>query len=159
MTRAPARVVSLAVLAAVAGCRLVPPPEPDDYRAEALPALQTPGQWTAGETSGAVTAGWPASFGDAQLASLVTEAIAHNPDLRVAAARVQVASEYAQLADSTLWPQVNLLARGESVQFFGPVVPNAQTARRLVQGALQGELGAVSDAALTGLPARVRALR
>ena len=52
-----------------------------------------------------------------------------------------------------------LLARGELVQFFGPVVPNAQTARRLVQRALQGELGAVSDAALAGLPARLRALR
>ena len=42
----------------------------------------------------------------------MAEAIAHNPDLRVAAARVQVASEYVQLADSTLWPQVNLLAPG-----------------------------------------------
>jgi multidrug efflux system outer membrane protein len=42
----------------------------------------------------------------------VTEAMAHNLDLRVAAARVQVASEYVTLADSTLYPQVNLLARG-----------------------------------------------
>ena len=112
MTRALGEVLSLVVLVAVAGCRLVPPPQPDDYRAEALPGLQTAAQWTAGETSGTVAAGWLASFGDAQLASLVTEAITHNPDLRVAAARVQVASQYAELADSTLWPQVNLLARG-----------------------------------------------
>ena len=38
--------------------------------------------------------------------------MANNLDLKVAAARVQVASEYVKLADSTLWPQVNLLARG-----------------------------------------------
>ena len=38
--------------------------------------------------------------------------MANNLDLQVAAARVQVASEYVKLADSTLWPQVNLLARG-----------------------------------------------
>ncbi|HET8699930.1 MAG TPA: TolC family protein, partial [Gammaproteobacteria bacterium] len=37
---------------------------------------------------------------------------AHNPDLLVAAARVAVASEYVQLSASTLYPQVNVLARG-----------------------------------------------
>jgi NodT family efflux transporter outer membrane factor (OMF) lipoprotein len=38
--------------------------------------------------------------------------MAYNPDLRVAAARVEVASEYVNVAESTLYPQVNLLARG-----------------------------------------------
>jgi thiol-disulfide isomerase/thioredoxin len=51
-----------------------------------------------------------------------------------------------------------LIARGERVHFFGPVMPHAQTARQLVQRALQGDLGVVSDAALAGLPARLRAL-
>jgi multidrug efflux system outer membrane protein len=112
MTRTLGKAVGLGVLVAISGCALAPPPQPEDYRAEALPALKTPGQWRAGETSGTVAAGWLESFGDEQLQSFVAEAIAHNPDLRVAAARVQVAAEYAQLADSTLWPQVNLLARG-----------------------------------------------
>lgn len=104
---------ALVVLSALgAGCAATTPPEPEDYRAEALPALTVPGQWTAGETGGAVAIGWLDTFGDPQLAALVAEAVARNPDLRVAAARVQVAAEYAQLADSTLWPQVNLLARG-----------------------------------------------
>ncbi len=42
------------------------------------------------------------TFGDPRLDALVTEAMANNLDLRVAAARVQVASEYVELADSTL---------------------------------------------------------
>ena len=62
--------------------------------------------------TGPVAFSWLAQFGDARLHELVTEAMQHNPDLQVAAARVQVAFEYANLASSTLWPQVNLLARG-----------------------------------------------
>ena len=52
-----------------------------------------------------------------------------------------------------------LIAGGEEIRFFGPVTPHAQTARQLVQRALQGQLGSVADAALAGLPARLRALR
>jgi NodT family efflux transporter outer membrane factor (OMF) lipoprotein len=104
--------VGAALVVALAGCAVAPPPAPADYRAEALPAFAVPDQWPVGETSAGLGPGWLASFDDPQLKALVVEAVARNPDLRVAAARVQVASEYAQLADSTLWPQVNLLARG-----------------------------------------------
>jgi thioredoxin 1 len=52
-----------------------------------------------------------------------------------------------------------LVARGDEIRFFGPVTPHAQTARQLVQRALLGQLGAVADAALAGLPARLRALK
>jgi thiol-disulfide isomerase/thioredoxin len=51
-----------------------------------------------------------------------------------------------------------LIAQGDRVHFFGPVLPHAQTARQLVQRALQGDLSVVTDAALAGLPARLRAL-
>jgi len=112
MTRSSRTLPALAVLVVLAGCQLAPPPKPADYQVEALPALQVAPHWTAAETSGTVAAGWLKSFGDTQLEALVAEAVAHNPDLRVAAARVQVASEYAKLSDATLWPQVNLLARG-----------------------------------------------
>jgi NodT family efflux transporter outer membrane factor (OMF) lipoprotein len=105
--------VVLAVAAALSACAVQPPPKPADYQADALPGLKVPAQWTAGEAGqGAVANGWLATFGDPRLDALVAEAIAHNPDLRVAAAQVKVASEYANLAGSTLWPQVNLLARG-----------------------------------------------
>ncbi len=52
-----------------------------------------------------------------------------------------------------------LIARGDGISFFGPVTPHAQVARQLVQRALQGQLGTVADAALAGLPARLRAAR
>ena len=51
-----------------------------------------------------------------------------------------------------------LIAHGELIDFYGPVLPHAHTARQMVQRALRGELGTVSDAALAGLPARLRAL-
>ena len=51
-----------------------------------------------------------------------------------------------------------LIARGDSILFFGPVTPHPQTAVRLLHRALLGELALVSDAHLAGLPERVRAL-
>ena len=105
--------LALAVVAALAGCALAPPPQPEEFRSQALPAVQVPGQWTGGEAvAGPVTGTWLATFADPRLEALVAEALAHNPDLQVASARVLVASEYVNLADSTLYPQVNLLARG-----------------------------------------------
>ena len=106
------RTIAAAALVALSGCAIAPPPKTADYGTQAMPNVQLPAQWTAGEVAGPVTAGWLAGLGDGQLQALVAEAIAHNPDLQVAAAQVAVASEYAQLADSTLWPQVKLLAAG-----------------------------------------------
>ncbi len=105
--------LALAVVAMLSACALAPPPKPADYRAEALGGVKPPDQWTAaGATAEPAAGSWLAAFGDPRLDALVTEAMANNLDLRVAATRVQVASEYVELADSTLWPQVNLLARG-----------------------------------------------
>jgi NodT family efflux transporter outer membrane factor (OMF) lipoprotein len=105
--------VSLAVTALLQGCVLPPPPKSADIQPQALPGVTVPGQWTGpGAASEAVTVAWLATFQDPRLNALVAEAIQHNPDLLVAAARVEVAAQYAELADSTLYPQVNLLARG-----------------------------------------------
>jgi thiol-disulfide isomerase/thioredoxin len=51
-----------------------------------------------------------------------------------------------------------LLAQGERIAFFGPVMPHLQTARQLLDRALQGKLEASVHASLDGLPARLRAL-
>src|SRR5512141_876756 len=105
--------VTLALFATLAACAVQQPPKPADMRVEALPGVQVPAQWTAGGAGAEAVAGqWLATFADPRLDALVAEAIAHNPDLKVAEAQVRIAAEYAQLADSTLWPQVNLLARG-----------------------------------------------
>ncbi|MCK9684277.1 thioredoxin family protein [Scleromatobacter humisilvae] len=54
-----------------------------------------------------------------------------------------------------------LLARGDQVLFFGPVLPHAQTLDRLVRNALDTDLPPLSTAALAedvrALPARLRA--
>jgi multidrug efflux system outer membrane protein len=101
------------VLAATYGCALKAPRETDEMRREALPNLTVPAQWAEkGGMSGSVGGGWLAGFHDAQLDALVREAIANNPDLRVAAARVEQAAGYARLAGAALYPQVNVLARG-----------------------------------------------
>ena len=55
---------------------------------------------------------WLAEFHDDQLAAAVAEAIAHNADLRVGAARVEQAQLYAKLAGAKLYPSVDLLAHG-----------------------------------------------
>lgn len=53
-----------------------------------------------------------------------------------------------------------LLARGDQVLFFGPLLPHAQTLDRLLRGALAGELAPLTPAALApdvaALPARLR---
>ena len=54
-----------------------------------------------------------------------------------------------------------LLARGDQVLFFGPVMPHAQTLDRLARGALDAGLPPLAPDALTpdvrALPARLRA--
>jgi outer membrane protein, multidrug efflux system len=104
------------VVAALGGCALKKPPERVELTKEALPNLQAPAAWTAppgaAGTAGAVASAWLATFHDPQLDSLVEEALRYNPDLRVAAARVEQAASYVKVAGATLLPQVNALARG-----------------------------------------------
>ena len=53
-----------------------------------------------------------------------------------------------------------LLARGDAILFFGPILPHAQTIDRLLRGAVAGELPPLSPDALApdvrALPARLR---
>lgn len=96
---------------AAAGCALKTPPERAELWKDALPNLQTPAQWKAGGAAGRVADGWLASFGESRLDALVREALAHNPDLRVAAARVEQAAGYVKVAGGALYPSVSVLAR------------------------------------------------
>mgnify|MGYP001318642221 CR=1 FL=1 len=112
--RAPYSLIAAAVAAAaVAGCALKPPPAREDVAAQALPNYQLTEHWSAmAGGSGAVADRWLAAFRDARLDALVAEALAFNPDLRLAAARVEEAAAYVRLSGGTLYPQVNLLAKG-----------------------------------------------
>jgi multidrug efflux system outer membrane protein len=107
---APAAVIVLLLLP---GCGLKQPPDAATIKTEALPAVDVPGAWTAaGAGGGAVSDNWLTTFQDDPLTAAVAEAIAHNADLRVGAARVEQAVLYARLAGARLYPSVDLLARG-----------------------------------------------
>jgi multidrug efflux system outer membrane protein len=94
------------------GCALKDPPSGEELRSQTLSHASIPGQWTSGETpAGAVVDGWLASFSDEALPALVAEALEHNADLRVAAARVEQAAGYARAAGAAIYPAVILFAR------------------------------------------------
>lgn len=63
-------------------------------------------------SSDTVGGDWLASFGDRELDALVQEAVAHNPDLRVAAVRVEQAAAYVRMAQAALRPQIGLAGTG-----------------------------------------------
>ncbi len=75
--------------------------------------IETPAQWTAGTVAGArvKTLRW-ASFADSMAADLVAEALAHNYDLRAAAARLQAAAAQARIAGAEFLPQAGAGADG-----------------------------------------------
>jgi NodT family efflux transporter outer membrane factor (OMF) lipoprotein len=111
--RALRSILAATVAAALVGCALKSPPERDALAQEAAANRQVPQKWTAaGGAPGAVADRWLATFSDPQLDELVREALAFNPDLRIAAARVEQAAAYQKVAGALLYPQVNLLARG-----------------------------------------------
>ncbi|HET9734888.1 MAG TPA: efflux transporter outer membrane subunit [Burkholderiales bacterium] len=107
------RARGLLVALLLSGCALQSPPEREELRKQALPDYPIPAQYTGGApVDGDVAGAWLASFRDTALVEMVNEALIANPDLRVAAARVEQASAAARLAGATLWPQVNAMARG-----------------------------------------------
>jgi multidrug efflux system outer membrane protein len=106
-------ITGVAGMALLAGCLLKEPPTASDLRNETLNHTFIPPHWTGADTpTGPVQDGWLATFGDATLDSLVEEALVHNADLEVAAARVEQARAYAKAAGAAIYPSVTLLARG-----------------------------------------------
>jgi NodT family efflux transporter outer membrane factor (OMF) lipoprotein len=107
------RIIVGVICATMAGCALKKPPDAAEIKEQALPKVGVPAQWTArGAGAGQVADNWLVTFHDDQLTAAVVEAIAHNTDLRVGAARVEQALLYAKLAGARLYPSVDLLARG-----------------------------------------------
>jgi multidrug efflux system outer membrane protein len=107
------RAAVVAIALVLQGCVLQSPPKSEDIRTQALPNLKPPPAWTTqGGVAQPVGEGWLATFHDAQLEALVLEALEHNPDLRIAASRVEQAAGFVKSSGATLYPQVSLLARG-----------------------------------------------
>jgi outer membrane protein, multidrug efflux system len=103
------RATLLAAALVVAGCALKVPPTHTDVIDQALPrATRIPPVWRADPRGGELTNDWLKSFNDATLEALVTEAIANNPDLRAAAAKVTIAQQTVIVVGSRLLPWVGV---------------------------------------------------
>ena len=98
----------------VAGCATKSPPTRAEIQQQSgtISSLTPASAWKAGGVEGNISDNWLATFNDPQLDTLVREAIANNPDLRIAATRVEQASQYVELAKASLRPAVNLLGIG-----------------------------------------------
>jgi outer membrane protein, multidrug efflux system len=98
----------------IAGCVTKAPPTRAEIQkqAGAISALTPESTWKAGGVEGNISDNWLAGFNDPQLDALVREAVASNPDLRVAATKVEQASQYVELAKASLRPAVNLFGTG-----------------------------------------------
>lgn len=98
--------------AALLGCATQAEPTGAEIREDALVSPTLREGWTAGGEAGEIQDNWLASFGDAELESLVAEALLHNPDLQAAAARVEQSAGYVERARAALRPAVGLLGTG-----------------------------------------------
>jgi len=99
----------------VTGCATKSPPTRAEIHQQSgtLTNLPLTNAWKAAPVStNSIRDNWLATFGDAQLDALIAEAITNNPDLRVAAARVEQAGEYVRLAKAALKPALNLIGTG-----------------------------------------------
>src|SRR5438094_5936503 len=105
-------VVGLLAGAILAGCATKSPPAAAEIPQQALTNVTLPAAWKAGGKTGSIGDDWLATFEDEQLKALVSEAITNNPDLRIAATRVQTASHYVELARAALRPSITLAGTG-----------------------------------------------
>jgi outer membrane protein, multidrug efflux system len=106
------KICLLAVISTLSGC-VASPPEGTEIREQALGHLDLEHPWKADNAAAdTVTDNWLASFADPQLDALVQEAITNNPDLRVAAARVEQAGQYVNVAQAALRPWISIAGTG-----------------------------------------------
>jgi outer membrane protein, multidrug efflux system len=88
--------------------------------------FEPPGQWSVpGVSAEALTQPWWMGLGSTNLANLVAEALAHNPDLEIAAARLGAAEAEARIAGADLTPSLGAtLGGGRAKQnFIGLPIP------------------------------------
>lgn len=141
------------ILLALAGCISGPAYE--------RPAAELPAAWSSAPAEGKAAPGerWWTLYGDAALDRLVDEALKHNQDLALAAARVDEARALAQVADSDRFPVVDATAQRDRARSSErspmPLPPGAPLERNTYSAQLNvsyeldlwGRLRSASDAA------------
>lgn len=102
------------LLFSAGGCATDDPPSLKEIQEQAgLNALGLDKPWREGGAEvGCARDNWLATFDDPQLAALVAEGMKANPDLRIAAVRIEQARQYVELAKSAMLPAINLFGTG-----------------------------------------------
>lgn len=101
LRRAPL-VLALAALLPIAGCITLPQTRQAD--------LPLPEAWPAGQTAARIAPDWWTAFHDPVLDQLMAEALAHNDDLKLAAARILEARANLGLARADQYPEAEVSA-------------------------------------------------
>ncbi|HSG22668.1 MAG TPA: efflux transporter outer membrane subunit, partial [Azonexus sp.] len=108
--------ISLAVLSTLSACAILSPPDRDELTRQALAETQLPAIWKFAKTPGEFDAETLGFELPPELNALIREAQANNPDLRLAAARVDQSRSAVKLAGASLMPTLAVGAQaGESV--------------------------------------------
>ena len=96
------RSIALVLGCSLSGCAMVAP--------ELKPDVPVAASWNeaAPSNGAAVSPTWWTSFGSAELASLIDEALAGSPDLAIASERVQQAEAQVRVAGASLFPALTL---------------------------------------------------
>lgn len=107
----PLRSIHFVAAALIAGCAIGPAYE--------RPAAELPAAWTGAPAQGVAMTGerWWTLYGDPALDRLIEEALAHNQDLALAAARVDEARALVQVSDSARMPSVDAQFQGDRSRF------------------------------------------
>jgi multidrug efflux system outer membrane protein len=115
LARSPARrLLAACLLASLAGCAVLPEPTGAEVQSQALVGTAIPPNWSAAASAAQVDDGWLASFNDPVLSQLVHEALTNNPDLHIAAARLEQANAQLDIAQAQLKPGIGVLGRSGS---------------------------------------------
>jgi NodT family efflux transporter outer membrane factor (OMF) lipoprotein len=107
------------VTAVLAGCALKQAPSQPEVLERALPeTTRIPAAWRADPQASAVADNWLSLFNDPALDAIVTEALAHNLNLRQAAERVRIAQQNLVLAGSVMMPQIGAQLGANALRDF-----------------------------------------
>ena len=106
---------ALTIAAVLAGCAVTQPPPPEND-------LPPP---TATAADNVLLERWWLAFDDAALGTLMEEALASNLDLQAALSRIELARAQILLANSNLYPSVNVAANASRARITGAGSPPA----------------------------------
>ncbi len=131
------RMTALAAALVLAGCAQLPDlgPQPTPKSTDAFQAaasMQAPqAQWPVEQ--------WWTGYGDAQLNTLIAEALADAPDLAAAAARLQRAEAVAEIAGAANKPQVSANASVSADKLsYNHLIPRSPSSARLLRTLVLG---------------------